>query len=168
MRVEDLKIGDKVIINDKCKDWDGWTSYMNRYVGKTYTINQITDYKVKANFYSAYVSFKECNNFSFPIDCIEFPIDDNSIGLDINTTPNKPNLVNHPKHYNQHAMECIDEMIVMFGIQAVIDFCICNAFKYRERAPYKGKEKEDNEKADWYLAKAKELQQRKNHRKDGE
>lgn len=66
-------------------------------------------------------------------------------------------MVNHPNHYNKHKMECIDEMIIMFGKQAVFDFCICNAYKYRSRAPYKNNTEEDNNKADWYLQKAKEL-----------
>lgn len=66
--------------------------------------------------------------------------------------------VNHPSHYEAHAMESIDEMVVVFGKQAVIDFCKCNAWKYRYRAPYKGKQEEDNGKADWYIKKAKELE----------
>lgn len=65
--------------------------------------------------------------------------------------------VNSPSHYNQNYFECIDEMVLLFGIDAVIAFCRCNAWKYRERAPYKGNADEDNEKADWYLMKAKEL-----------
>lgn len=65
--------------------------------------------------------------------------------------------VNHPPHYNQHKYETIDEMVTLFGVDAVIGFCICNAWKYRERAPYKGNAEEDNKKADWYLTKAREL-----------
>lgn len=69
--------------------------------------------------------------------------------------------VNHPTHYNENYFECIDEMVLLFGIDAVIAFCRCNAWKYRERAPYKGKATEDNAKADWYLIKAEELLKRK-------
>ena len=46
-------------------------------------------------------------------------------------------IVNDPPHYKQHEMECIDEMIIVFGVQAVIDYCKCAAWKYRYRAPYK-------------------------------
>lgn len=67
------------------------------------------------------------------------------------------NNVEHPNHYNQHPIETIDEMIILFGEEAVYNFCICNAWKYRSRAPFKGNEKEDNAKSDWYLAKAREL-----------
>ena len=66
-------------------------------------------------------------------------------------------MVDHPDHYNQGSMECIDEMILIFGVEAVMDFCVCNAWKYRARAAYKGNPEEDMAKADWYLNKYKEL-----------
>ena len=66
-------------------------------------------------------------------------------------------MVNEPQHYKQHAMECIDEMLQVFGTAAVIAYCKCAAWKYRYRAPYKGKFEEDNAKADWYLKKLSEL-----------
>ena len=65
--------------------------------------------------------------------------------------------VNHPQHYNRkNAMECIDEMILVFGEEAVKHFCLCNAWKYRYRAADKNGE-EDLKKSDWYLKKYKEL-----------
>ena len=65
--------------------------------------------------------------------------------------------VNHPKHYNREGgMECIDEMILVFGKEAVKHFCLCNAWKYRYRAADKNGE-EDLKKSDWYLNKYKEL-----------
>ena len=66
-------------------------------------------------------------------------------------------MVNEPPHYKQHAIECIDEMIIVFGVEAVKSYCKCAAWKYRYRAPYKGKFEEDNAKADWYLKKLSEL-----------
>ena len=50
-------------------------------------------------------------------------------------------------------------MIDEFGIKAVIDFCMCNAYKYRWRAGLKeGNSKEqDLAKAQWYIKKAEEL-----------
>ena len=65
--------------------------------------------------------------------------------------------VNHPSHYNRKgSMECIDEMILIFGKEAVKNFCICNAWKYRYRAADKNGE-EDLKKSDWYINKYKEL-----------
>lgn len=65
--------------------------------------------------------------------------------------------VNHPSYYNrENAMECIDEMILVFGKEAVKNFCLCNVWKYRYRAADKNGE-EDLKKSDWYLNKYKEL-----------
>lgn len=66
-------------------------------------------------------------------------------------------MVNEPPHYRQHAMECFDEMVEVFGVEAAKSYCRCAAWKYRYRAPYKGKFEEDNAKADWYLKKLAEL-----------
>lgn len=67
--------------------------------------------------------------------------------------------VNHPKHYNREgAMECIDEMILLFGLEATMNFCECNAWKYRYRAADKNGE-EDLKKSDWYLKKYAELKE---------
>lgn len=60
--------------------------------------------------------------------------------------------VNHPKHYvREGAMECIDEMLLVFGKEAVMNFCLLNAWKYRYRAADKNGA-EDLKKSDWYLA----------------
>lgn len=65
------------------------------------------------------------------------------------------NNVDHPSHY-QGAFECIDEMVALFGVEAVIDFCKCNVYKYRYRATNKNGE-EDVKKAEWYMRKLIEL-----------
>jgi len=66
-------------------------------------------------------------------------------------------MVNHPPHYEREgAMECIDEMLLVFGKHTVMSFCLCNAWKYRYRAADKNGI-EDIKKSDWYMAKYKEL-----------
>lgn len=66
-------------------------------------------------------------------------------------------MVNHPSHYcREGGMECIDEMIILFGKEAVKHFCLCNAWKYRYRAADKNGE-EDLKKSDWYIKTYKEL-----------
>jgi hypothetical protein len=74
-----------------------------------------------------------------------------------NTTEEVDDPIN-PNHYTKHGMECIDEMLLVFGKDAVKWFCLCNAWKYRKRAMWKNG-KEDIEKSDWYIAKYKELQE---------
>ena len=68
----------------------------------------------------------------------------------------KKDNVDHPSHYNQGNIECIDAMVAAFGKQAVANFCLCNAFKYCWRAEHKNG-LEDTNKAIWYLNKYTEL-----------
>lgn len=77
--------------------------------------------------------------------------------------PTEPveDMVNKPPHYN-HGMECIDEMVLVFGIEAVMIFCKLNVWKYRKRALNKNGQ-EDMDKSDWYINKYQELQGRLNN-----
>lgn len=69
----------------------------------------------------------------------------------------EPDMVNHPSHYCQEgSMECIDEMIAVFGREAVMNFCLLNVWKYRKRAVFKNGA-EDLKKSDWYMKKYIEL-----------
>lgn len=63
----------------------------------------------------------------------------------------------NPNHYkNSTSLECIEAMEIIFGAKAVIDFCICNAWKYIWR--WKNKNGfEDLDKAKWYIDKAWDL-----------
>ena len=65
------------------------------------------------------------------------------------------NMIDHLSHYT-NGMECIYEMIAIFGKAATQHFCLLNVWKYRKRAVYKNG-KEDMEKADWYMNKYLEL-----------
>lgn len=65
-------------------------------------------------------------------------------------------VVNYPKHYTNGGMECIDEMLLIFGEETVAHFCLCNAWKYRYRALSKNGQ-EDIDKSHWYINKYKEL-----------
>ena len=65
--------------------------------------------------------------------------------------------VNHPKHYETGKFECIDVMVETQGVEAVKNFCLCNAFKYVYRTRRKNG-LEDVKKAIWYLTKYVELE----------
>lgn len=71
------------------------------------------------------------------------------------------NNIDHPLHYCNGGMECIDEMLTVFGRVAVRHFCLLNVWKYRKRALYKNGE-EDMKKADWYMKKLVELEGNEN------
>lgn len=65
-----------------------------------------------------------------------------------------PDLVNHPPWYTRGGIEVID-----FLLDQKLDWCSSNAIKYICRAPYKGKEINDIQKAIWYLERRiKELE----------
>ena len=65
----------------------------------------------------------------------------------------------HPAHYVDNGVEVIDMMVACYGVDAVVDFCQLNAFKYRMRAGKKDGETiiDDIRKALYYEQKIKEL-----------
>lgn len=77
-------------------------------------------------------------------------------GTALRTFPRGTDNVNHPAHYETGRFECFDVMIETQGKEAVLNFCICNAFKYIYRFRNKGGD-EDIKKANWYLSKYLEL-----------
>lgn len=62
--------------------------------------------------------------------------------------------VNHPAHYNQGDIECIQAIEAMLGPEGFVAYCRGNAMKYLWRCLYKGKFTEDLQKAVWYLNRA--------------
>ena len=72
-----------------------------------------------------------------------------------------PDMVNSPRHYNrENAIECIDEMELVFGPEATAHFCLLNCWKYRYRSGLKNNGYQDLEKSDWYMKKYKELKEK--------
>lgn len=81
------------------------------------------------------------------------------VTFDASTFGKMPDYVNAPPHYTRNgAMECIEEMKLLFGKQEVMSFCKLNAWKYRYRAVEKNGI-EDIYKSDWYMNKYKELRE---------
>ena len=74
--------------------------------------------------------------------------------------PNKPDMVNHPPHYqSDNGIECIDAIRAALGREGFIAYCRGNAMKYVWRE--KVNAAEDLRKAAWYLERAaSELEQR--------
>lgn len=63
----------------------------------------------------------------------------------------------NPDHYKKAtSLECIEAMQIVFGDRAVINFCLCNAWKYVWRWKNKNGQ-EDLKKAMWYVNKGSEL-----------
>lgn len=66
-------------------------------------------------------------------------------------------MVNHPSHYCQGEIECIEAMVSAFGREATAHFCKVNAFKYIWRLGNKDDEAQEIGKIKWYLDKYLEL-----------
>ena len=65
-------------------------------------------------------------------------------------------LVNHPSHYTNSGIECILEMVMLYGFEETMAFCKLNCHKYRKRALHKNGQ-QDLDKSDWYMNTYKEL-----------
>ena len=77
-----------------------------------------------------------------------------------NETNKKFDVVNSPSHYTDSPIECIDAMEAAYGTEAVMWFCLCNAFKYHWRC-LKKNGIQDLMKAQWYKDKYIELDKKR-------
>ena len=59
-------------------------------------------------------------------------------------------MVNHPDHYNKGGIETIDLIKMALSDDEFKGYLKGNVLKYKLRAPYKGKESEDHDKAKVY------------------
>ena len=77
---------------------------------------------------------------------------------------NENSPIDHPAHYTQGNIECIDAMESAFGVEELAAYCKIAAFKYIWRCKLKNG-LEDVDKAMWYLKKFKELKEKGNAEK---
>lgn len=96
----------------------------------------------------------------FKMDYDEFlntPKEDISLKImqEFNRQKEKIDAIN-PSHYRQEKVQCIDAMRYLFGDKAVINFCLCNVFKYLWRYEDKNGD-EDVEKSKWYIGEIKRI-----------
>lgn len=104
------------------------------------TYDQVLEYKDVLGR----VVFKTEDSDGHELDGIGFDIvtENEAAPLEVTTASS----VDHPSHYNQGKYEVID-VINDWNL----NFALGNVIKYVARAPFKGKTKEDLEKAMWYL-----------------
>ena len=121
----------------------------------------IRDLQVLRDSYSVGTDGRNVTQQAINFIMTQFDIEMFEVPSEFNVEASRTDMVNQPPHYKQHAMECFDEMVQVFGVLATMAYCKCAAWKYRYRAPYKGKFEEDNAKADWYLKKLSELDDEK-------
>jgi hypothetical protein len=61
--------------------------------------------------------------------------------------------VNHPSHYTQGPVECIDAIASALGRDAFIEFLRGQVIKYMWRLGHKGDALKDAEKGKWYASR---------------
>ena len=130
--MRELKVGDKVkirrdLVEGKRYRLVGFNSAMIPLKGKEVEISYIDedgDFKVKGG-----------NDRWFSREMIEEPTTD---------------AVNSPSHYLHGGIETIEVIRMMLTPEEFKGYCKGNIIKYRERAPYKGREEEDYAKARKY------------------
>lgn len=69
------------------------------------------------------------------------------------STPPVDDNVNHPSHYTNGNVECIDAIQSALTPEEFEGYCKANAIKYLWRAGLKSNKAEDLKKANWYIAK---------------
>lgn len=93
----------------------------------------------------------------YPIDTEK--VDNPGLNSESEKSEKEYEYVNHPDHYNRYPMEVIEMFEKLYGADATAKWCEMTALKYRLRMGLKpGQDcKQDLEKEQWYLNKAKEL-----------
>ncbi len=89
-------------------------------------------------------------------DTINQPFEESAVGLSSAAETQKTqDVVNHPPHYNQGGIECIDYIEQQLGHAGFTAYLEGNVIKYMHRWRYKNGQnsKQDLEKARWYLNK---------------
>jgi hypothetical protein len=131
-----FKVGDRVRVSKPKEPNAGWISpEMDIYDGKVYEIQKE---------WCGAVRFKNCLEWAFIYEWLE-------PAPAVNECP-KPDNVNHPAHYNQGGIECIEAIKAATG-SGFVKYCTGNVIKYLWRYDNKGGI-EDLKKAAWYLDRA--------------
>ena len=77
-----------------------------------------------------------------------------TISMELIKAVSRKDNINADHYKSSTSLECIEAMEMIFGNEAVYDFCVLNAFKYIWRWKHKNGS-EDLDKAKWYLTRAK-------------
>ena len=120
------------------------------------------EYNVIPDSFPIWIIADRDSRLSWTTDIADVPFDDNELTDDeylkadgVPTAENDP--VNHPSHYTQGKVECIDAMEQALGTEVVKGYCLGACFKYLWRRKLKGNEEQDIRKSLWYFDKFKEL-----------
>lgn len=91
-------------------------------------------------------------NTSLDYDIVAYRIVEPTKEKTAEEQPEQVDMVNHPPHYNQGSVECIEAIKAALTEEEFRGYCKGNAIKYIWREKHKGGQ-ESIEKANWYLNK---------------
>ena len=98
--------------------------------------------------YLAITSHQMLNNDACPVDVSGWDAD---LFYQFFTLMEENEKVNHPNHYNQGGIECLDVIKAYYGDDGYEGFCAGNVLKYVMRYKHKENALEDLKKARFYL-----------------
>ena len=131
-----------------------------QYAGFDTTVNEADLAKLRAQM----LSYVEVGTDASPDEIVDCEMDTDVFPPEpkFGTNPQRGpapegDPVNHPQHYVQGGIECIDVIRAARGTDGCIQFCVGNAIKYLFRDAHKGRPLEDLQKAQWYINKAIDL-----------
>ena len=129
--MRELKVGDKVKVRS------------DLVVGAFYDNMYFTEGMLKCCGEEATVS--EVSKSAFKL--LEDKTASNWTSVMFESEPSSTDAINSPSHYLHGGIETIEVIRMMLTPEEFKGYCKGNIIKYRERAPYKGKEEEDYAKA---------------------
>lgn len=169
-----IKPGDRIRFkNKRSANWS-CSGLMDKYIGASVVVSRV---RGDGKFHVRDIDNEEIeaswvfdqDDIDYVMHCADLPMSRSYIAEEAPARPERfagqtgeteQDDINHPSHYcREGGMESIDEMLLIFGKEVVMNFCLCNVWKYRYRAGTKAGEDggKDLAKSDWYMRKYKEL-----------
>lgn len=118
-----------------------------------------TEHNPNVSFPVWLVIGESSHKMSCAVEYCDVPFDSIDISANqyLRSEYGKDDPVNHPSHYTQGKVECIDAMEQVFGVEAVKNYCLLAAFKYAWRRKDKDNEEQDTQKMFWYFDRYKQI-----------
>lgn len=136
-----FNVGDKVKVRKNLKvneRYEGvlFAPDMEKYKGQIITIEGL--------IHEDYINAYRYDDWSWTDEMLE--------PVETTKEDEKPEMVNHPKHYNSCGdYETIRKIELLFGKEHTLIWAKIQAFRYRDRLGFKDIVEQDTAKMDWYF-----------------
>lgn len=148
----------------KCENKEKMFAVLGKLASETevkwITGDDIEAEKFRIKAFPLWLIIDKDNRLTWEDESCEVPFDEYTFSagefLSLYTTETEDDPVNHPSHYTQGKVECIDAMEEALGTEVVKGFCLGNTYKYLWRHADKNGD-EDIKKAVWYFSRYKQI-----------